>query len=106
MFLDKFKERIIYRGLQYFNDERVKKIDFIDMNIISGVVEGNEDYYVKIDIDNPDNSTCSCPCDGLCKHMVALYFEAFPDMTKNYSDSYYEEEYDWYDDEEDDYYSR
>ena len=77
------------------------------MNNIYGVVEGSEDYDVKIDIENPYNSTCSCPYGDLCKHMVALYFEAFPDMSEDYSDDYYEEDYDWYDDdEEDDYYGR
>jgi len=107
MFLDNFKPRIINRGLVYFYEERVKKIDFIDESTVVGVVEGSEDYEVKIDIENSRNSTCSCPYEDLCKHMVALYFEAFPDMSTDYLDNDYEEDYDWYDDDnEDDYYKR
>ena len=104
MFLDNFKNRIIHRGLDYFYNDNVKEVKRIDYDVISGVVEGSEEYEVTIDINNPHNSTCSCPYGDLCKHMVALYFEAFPDVAKEYSYEEYDED-EWYkqDDEYDDY---
>ena len=56
MFLDNFKNRIIHRGLDYFYNDNVKEVKRIDYDVISGVVEGSEEYEVTIDKDVMDKA--------------------------------------------------
>ena len=70
--------------------------------LITGTVKGTmpDPYQVTIDIGHPEQSVCTCPyAEGstrVCKHMVALFFTAFPERCKNFSpqdeDSALEEE--------------
>ena len=119
MYLDHFRNKIVLKGLEYHFEDRVKGLESLDASTYSASVEGNgeEDYHVRIDLNEPYRSYCSCPyaADGnLCKHMAAVYFEAFPDEAKEYEyelygdmdDTGWEEDPDWeYEDgEEDDHY--
>lgn len=101
----------VYRGYDYYINNHVTDIIKIDSNLCEGYVNGNTQnaYYVKIDVAHPRKSYCDCPHakgNTVCKHMVALYFSAFPEeakdysdwMTSKYSDEDYEDEYDEYDD--------
>lgn len=101
----------VYRGYDYYINKHVTDILKIGSSLYEGYVNGNTQnaYYVKIDIEHPRKSYCDCPHakgNTVCKHMVALYFSAFPDeandyndwMTSKYSDEDYEDEYDEYND--------
>lgn len=77
--------RSFWRGYNYYKDKKVKSYKIIDENIITGVVKGSqiEDYEVEIHLNKPRTSMCTCPyskehSNSICKHMVALYFTAFP----------------------------
>ena len=59
----------------------------------------DEPYVVEIDIAHPRKSKCNCPhADGkriVCKHMMAVYFTAFPEEAQriyNEAIAYQEEE--------------
>ena len=58
----------------------------IRMGLVAG--SGADPYQVTINTEHPWRSKCNCPhADGrrvVCKHMVALYFAAFPDEAKQY----------------------
>lgn len=49
---------------------------------------GSAPYQVKINTAHPRQSKCNCPhADGrrvICKHMVALFFSAFPEEAEQY----------------------
>ena len=108
----------VYRGYDYYINKHVTDIIKINSSLYEGYVNGNTKnaYYVKIDIEHPRKSYCDCPHatgNTVCKHMVALYFSAFPQeaedyndwMSSKYSDENYDDEYDEYNEyEEDDYY--
>ena len=89
MFVDSASNNSFWKGYSYFESGRVKSFRIIDGNTITGVVQGNygRDYDVTLNLDKPRKSACTCPhsCDHpliVCKHMVAVYFAAFPDDAK------------------------
>ena len=49
---------------------------------------GQKHYDVFINLEHPCKSKCNCPhSDGkriICKHMIALYFAAYPNEAKKY----------------------
>lgn len=74
-----------WRGIDYYNDGMVIECNVINDNEVEGKVKGSGDkvYDVKLDLEHPKRSTCTCPhADGtrrVCKHKVALFFTAFPE---------------------------
>ena len=73
-----------WRGYEYFLEDKVKFVKKLDDTHFCGAVAGSETepYAVTIDIEHPKRSICDCPfANGLkvCKHMVAVYFAAFPE---------------------------
>ena len=74
----------VWRGMDYYNDKKVKSWKNAGDGIYEGIVSGSGDnkYMVYIDKNHPRKSTCNCPfADGrrvVCKHMIALYFTAEP----------------------------
>ena len=79
----------VWRGYDYYKDKRILKCKEINDNSYTGIVAGNgADYEVEIDLEHPRSSKCNCPhANGkriVCKHMVALYFAAFPNDAKRF----------------------
>ena len=73
-----------WRGYEYFIEDKIQFVKKLDDTHFGGAVAGSEtkSYAVTIDIEHPKRSTCDCPfANGLkvCKHMVAIYFAAFPE---------------------------
>lgn len=79
------------RGYDYYKENRAQASKKMDGPAISGLVLGSNQniYHVSVDLKHPRRSVCDCPfANGrrvICKHMIALYFEAFPDE----ADSFY-----------------
>lgn len=70
-FKDEFETQIIYRGKDYYRNEKVKKCIKTAEGYIAKV-EGNENYNVKIKIDGDDvEMFCDCPYYLNCKHEYA-----------------------------------
>ena len=91
----------VYRGYEYFKAKKVIHLEKSDDGILIGKVSGsgNNCYDVTVNIAHPRKSHCNCPhADGkriICKHMVALYFTAFPQEAEQYIsdlESYWAEE--------------
>lgn len=80
----------LWRGYEYFKQDKVLEWMQESESEFYGLVGGsNGTYYnVYIDLDHPRKSTCNCPhADGrrvICKHMVALFFKAFPEEAEKY----------------------
>ena len=90
-----------YRGYEYFKAKKVIHLEEAGDGTLVGRVFGSGEkcYDVTVDIAHPRKSHCNCPhADGkriVCKHMVAVYFTAFPDEARKYItdlESYWEEE--------------
>ncbi len=109
----------VSRGYDYYKHNKVNNVNQLNDHEFEGYVDGSlkNPYYVKINIEHPRKSYCDCPhANGniTCKHMIALYFELFPDEVDDYEswlNSDYDEEdeeeyydYDSYYDEDDEYY--
>lgn len=113
-FLNYFKKNIINRGINYYNSNNVCSSEQLSPYLLKGEVSNNNDiiYDVTINLAKPTSSICSCPYakkGGLCKHMVALYFDFFPEEVDYYNedeeyDDYYDDDYYEYDNDDGDYY--
>jgi len=71
-------ETILKRGLSYFNNGRVQPPEELSQGYYEAIVEGSDNYIVRMKIQNGviTDYTCTCPYDSgpVCKHFVALLF--------------------------------
>ena len=79
-----------WRGLDYYKNKKVAKLNKINENEYSSIVNGTNNYNVHLDIEHPKKSTCNCPLANgkriICKHIVATYFTAFPKEANNFEE--------------------
>ncbi|MBQ8555274.1 MAG: SWIM zinc finger family protein [Clostridia bacterium] len=81
-----------WRGYNYFLERRAKITQRISNAQYDGIAMGsnNAEYSVHIDLEHVRKSSCNCPhADGkriICKHMIALFFTAFPLEAKKYNE--------------------
>ncbi len=77
-FDDYIDEAILRRGLSYFKKGQVHEPEEIFTGEYEAIVEGTEDYTVRMTIKNGaiTEHVCSCPFDSgpVCKHVVAVIF--------------------------------
>ncbi len=90
-----------YRGYEYAQAKKVMHMEQSGEGVIRGTVFGSNGsiYDVVVDVNHPRKSQCNCPHAAgkriVCKHMVAVYFTAFPAEAKKYIEeleAYWEEE--------------
>ena len=80
--LDQFEqvidEKILQRGLTYFKKGLVHELEETNPNTYEAVVEGTEDYTVRLTVENNvvTEYSCDCPYDmgPVCKHVAAVIF--------------------------------
>ncbi|WP_277093267.1 SWIM zinc finger family protein [Alicyclobacillus mali (ex Roth et al. 2021)] len=68
---DVVPEYVFYRGVEYAETGRVVSWSLHD-GAIRAVVRGSADYRVFLHIEDVEQSRCSCPYGGPCKHWVAV----------------------------------
>ena len=79
-----------WRGYEYYKDRNVKSCLQTEDDQYEGMVSGSEGkiYHVRINLEHPRSSQCTCPHAAgkriVCKHMVALYFTAFPNEAETF----------------------
>ncbi|MFN7251746.1 MAG: SWIM zinc finger domain-containing protein [Anaerobacillus sp.] len=69
-----FQSRIKERGLHYFYDGKVTKLDLVN-DKLSATVTGTTLYDVEVNLENLSLSHCTCPYENMCKHLVAVLME-------------------------------
>lgn len=80
----------VWRGMDYYNSKKVISWKESGSGIYDGIVSGsgNNKYMVHIDKGHPRKSTCNCPFAAgrrvVCKHMIALYFTAEPEVAEDF----------------------
>jgi len=71
-------EAILKRGMAYFKNRQVHPPEEITSGQYEAIVEGSEDYTVRMNIQNRvvREYSCTCPYDlgPVCKHVVAVLF--------------------------------
>ena len=81
-------EASVWRGYHYYKERRVVYMEEIRAHVYAAAVQGtqNEPYALELDLDHPEESTCSCPyamnMQVVCKHIVATYFAVFPEAAE------------------------
>ncbi|GGJ08450.1 hypothetical protein GCM10010885_16970 [Alicyclobacillus cellulosilyticus] len=72
--LEEMPEHIVDRGRTYFTAGRVARV-WMERGMVFGIVQGTDTYRVQMDPARfPLGASCTCPYDGLCKHMAAVVF--------------------------------
>ncbi|SEC23330.1 SWIM zinc finger family protein [Paenibacillus sp. GP183] len=64
---------ILERGWNYYHKGQVTSVQLKGITI-EALVKGTQTYEVVIDLEHFPNSECSCPHEGLCKHIAAAFF--------------------------------
>lgn len=98
--LDCASANSIRRGYDYYKENKVSAVQSISDGVFEGTIHGSgtKTYSSTLDAVHPRKSKCNCPhADGkriICKHIVALYFTAYPEEAERiYRESIeYEEE--------------
>lgn len=67
-------DKIIRRGWDYYRQGCVQHSKASTIDTLTGVVRGTDLYAVVMDADQFRYSSCTCPYDGMCKHMAAVLF--------------------------------
>ncbi|MBQ7240261.1 MAG: SWIM zinc finger family protein [Bacilli bacterium] len=77
-----------WRGLDYYKKNKIKNLKKLNDFEYTSEVIGSETYSVYLDVSHPRRSTCNCPhANGkriICKHIVATFFEVFPQEAINF----------------------
>lgn len=79
-----------WRGYEYYTEGKVKNCTQAEDHTYGAEVSGSggKTYRVHMDPEHPRRSTCDCPhASGRriqCKHLVAVYFTAFPQEAESY----------------------
>ena len=92
---DFFEPHILMRGLDYYETGNVLKLER-NGDRIDAVVEGTEDYDVRITLQDDQVTGMSCTCPYAesgenCKHMAAVLYE-LEDETEDIMDDIWDEE--------------
>lgn len=83
MTLDDFKNfvepKIVERGLDYFENGYISKVEKVGENEFSAIAYGNDRYniYIKLDGRKIVEHECDCPYDygDVCKHKVGAFYK-------------------------------
>jgi uncharacterized Zn finger protein len=68
-----YEAAILERGWNYYHKGQVMNAQ-LQGTTIEALVKGTKAYEVRIDLEHFPNSECSCPYEGLCKHIAAAFF--------------------------------
>ncbi|TMV48178.1 SWIM zinc finger family protein [Paenibacillus mesophilus] len=72
-----FELHTVERGLEFQQKGYVYNTEVLPGRAIVSKVQGGEVYDVKLDLDFFGLSECSCPYEGCCEHMAAVFFYAY-----------------------------
>jgi uncharacterized Zn finger protein len=76
--IDIASSKSIWRGMEYYKQNKVLSYTVGNDGTCDGVCEGSGDsnYNVHVDLEHPRKSTCNCPLANgkkvICKHIVAV----------------------------------
>ncbi len=87
------RQLVLYRGMRYFEEERMKEISSHDHTHVYEVKGEVNKYEVVINVAEDDTivfSSCTCPYEdgGYCKHQVAAYFDILNKQGRLHLDEY------------------
>ena len=79
-----------WRGFKYYEQKKVLRFEKKGPGVYEGSVAGNDKNPYLVRVDDNDRYACRCTCPfalergRICKHMIALSFEAEPEDAEVY----------------------
>lgn len=71
------EQPILEKGYTYFSDGAVFNTRVEQGRYLTSNVQGSSVYEVSLDLEDVQNSTCSCPYSHCCKHIAATFFQMY-----------------------------
>lgn len=71
---------IIERGYSYFSDGVVFNTRVENNRTLCSDVQGSQVYHVRLDLEEVQGSSCTCPYTRLCKHIAATFFKCIASL--------------------------
>lgn len=75
--LDLIEGHILERGYTYFSNGVVFNTHVEEGKLLKSDVQGTQVYHVSLNLENVQDSTCTCPYSRLCKHIAATFFQMY-----------------------------
>lgn len=72
-----YHQKLVQKGLLLYRQNHVYKKQYNPPTYISGKVQDVIPVDVTLNMNEPLNSQCSCPQEGICRHQLALFFSAY-----------------------------
>lgn len=72
---------LIKRGLLLYRQGSVYNVSY-DEQFIQGKVQDVVPVTVSINVNKPDEGSCSCPADDFCRHQMALFFYVYASVSR------------------------
>lgn len=69
--------KVVQSGMMLYRQGMVSKPRFLSDSLLSATVQDVTPARVELDLDFLEMSRCSCPADGFCRHIMALFFSAY-----------------------------
>lgn len=66
--------QVVQKGLLLYRQGSVSNLKLED-NAVTGVVQDVTPARVRLNLDIPSFSKCSCPTEGMCRHQMATFFQ-------------------------------
>lgn len=85
---DRIPLHLLERGWDYYRRDKVLSVQVMNGSAIYGTVRGSAIYAVTLDGDEFSYSTCTCPYNGYCKHMAAVFFAYYNETGKSPDEVY------------------
>jgi hypothetical protein len=74
---DHMEPDILQLGWEYYHKGYVLSMELVEVLHLRAQVYGTKKYNVDINLISFPKSVCSCPFDGYCRHMAAVFFNAY-----------------------------
>ncbi|WP_114579584.1 SWIM zinc finger family protein [Saliphagus sp. LR7] len=73
-------DAVFERGRNYRTEGRIQRCERFE-DVVTAVVRGSSAYDVRVDLEEPIETRCTCPYEGAgaCKHVVATLLEVIAD---------------------------
>lgn len=70
-------EKLMQKGLMLYRQGMVSQLRHDGEDIVRATVQDVIPVKVELDLEFPGLSECSCPAEGICRHMLAVFFAEF-----------------------------
>ncbi|XJZ27104.1 SWIM zinc finger family protein [Bacillota bacterium Lsc_1132] len=69
--------KMVQSGMMLYRQGMVSRLRYVKEDVLSATIQDVMPAKVELDLSFLPISACSCPADGLCRHLMAVFFAAY-----------------------------